>query len=147
MADALNHFNAIAYDDSRVHVKIGSNYYVPFPLNMGNGPIRPFGADRIDVITYRRLLTEIAMLGVGESVGVIKESVENILYSLDGCGILQMRYDLPHNKRFTPKCVDYPSAYADVRLEADYNRKYALECDLTFWAVQFLCLADAANIH
>ncbi|MDR0861425.1 MAG: hypothetical protein LBN30_01400 [Oscillospiraceae bacterium] len=28
--------------------------------------------------------------------------------------------------------------YVDVRLEPDYKRKYALECDFTFWAVRFL---------
>jgi hypothetical protein len=28
------------------------------------------------------------------------------------------------------------------RLEPDYKRKYALECDLTFWAVQFLTLVE-----
>ena len=140
MADAINHFNKITHDDNPIHVKIGSKYYVPFPLNMGNGPIRPFRVERINNITDRRLLTEIAMLGVGESVGIIKESVANILDALDDSGILQMRFDMTHNKRYSPKSIEYPSPYVDVRLESDYKRKYALECDLTFWAVQFLHL-------
>ena len=138
MADSLNHYNKIMRDGFNIHVKIGNKYIVPAPLNMGNHPIRPFRADIIDIITYRRLLTEIAMLGVGESVGVINESVANIEDALDGDGVLRMRFDTRHNKRYSPKTIEYPTPYVDVRLESDYKRKYALECDLTFWAVQFL---------
>lgn len=72
MADALNHYNAILSGPNPIHVKIGTKYYVPFPLNIQNSPIRPFHPDVIDSITYRRLLTEIAMLGTGERVEVIK---------------------------------------------------------------------------
>ncbi|MCL2057685.1 MAG: hypothetical protein FWH01_01315 [Oscillospiraceae bacterium] len=140
MADALNHFNEIAQGVNPVHVKIGNRYYSPFPLNMHNSPIRPFRADVIDTITYRRLLTEIAMLGVGESVGVVRESLENIKEAMGHDGILRMRLDLAHNRRYSPKSIEYPTAYVDVRLEPDYKKKYALECDLTFWAVQFLHL-------
>jgi hypothetical protein len=140
-AAALNRYNEITRDGAPYHVKIGNRYYAPFPLNMGNSPIRAFRADLIDSITYRRLLTEIAMLGAGESVGVIRESVVNVLEAIDGDGVLRMRFDLPHNKRYSPKNIEYPTPYADVRLEPDYKRKYALECDLTFWAVRFLYLS------
>ena len=140
MADALNHYNEITHDANPMHVKIGSRYYVPFPLNMHNRPIRAFREDIIDNITYRRLLTEMAMLGVGESVKVIKESVINVKDAIGSDGILKMRFDLPHNKRYSPKKIEYPTPYEDVRLEPDYTRKYAIECDLTFWAVQFLFL-------
>lgn len=142
MADALNHYNEILQGVNPFHIKIGTKYYVPFPLNMHNSPIRPFRADVIDIITYRRLLTEIAMLGVGDSVGVIKKSIENVENAIGRDGILKINFDVPHNKRYSPKKIEYPAAYVDVRLEADYKRKYALECDLTFWAVQFLHLCD-----
>ncbi len=33
----------------------------------------------------------------------------------------------------------------DVRLEADYKNKKALLCDLTFWAVEFLCLVESVK--
>ena len=127
MADALNHYNIIMPDGFRLHVKIDNKYIVPAPLNMGNRPIRSFRADLIESITYRRLLTEIAMLGVGESVGVIKDSVANVESAIDGDGILRMRFDVPHNKRYSPKAIEYPTAYVDVRIEPDYERKYALE--------------------
>lgn len=142
MADALNHYNDITQGTNPIHVKIGNRYYAPFPLHMANSPIRAFRADLIDSITYRRLLTEIAMLGVGGNVGVIRESVANIEEAISHDGILRMKLNTPHNKRYSPKSLEYPTAYTDVRLEADYKRKYALECDLTFWAVQLLHLAE-----
>lgn len=146
MADSLNNYNRILTGVNPIHTKIGSKYYVPFPLNMGNSPIRPFHADTIGIITYRRLLTEIAMLGVRDRVDIIRESIVNIENSLCGDGILKIRFDLPHNKRYSPKRIEYPTPYTDVRLEADYKRKYALECDLTFWAIQFLCLCGVGEI-
>ena len=146
MADALNNYNAIMQGKNPIHVKIGSKYIVPAPLNMANSPIRPFRADVVDVITYRRLLTEIAMLGVGERVYVIRESVVNIEHAIDLDGVFRwMGLDLPHNRRYSPKSVEYPTAYVDVRLEDDYKRKYAFECDLTFWAVQFLTLVSQSS--
>ncbi|MCL2002404.1 MAG: hypothetical protein FWG72_00165 [Oscillospiraceae bacterium] len=140
MADALNRYNELTQGATPIHIKIGNRYYAPFPLNMHNSPIRPFRTDLIDSITYRRLLTEIAMLGVGERVRVIRESADNIREAVATDGILRMDFSVPHNKRYSPKKLEYPTAYADVRLEPDYKRKYALECDLTFWAVQFLSL-------
>ena len=145
MATALDHFNDITQGGNQIHIKIGNRYYAPFPLNMHNGPIRPFGVDAIDIITYRRLLTEIAMLDVGKSVSVIRESVARIEEALADDGILRMRLDLPHNKRYSPKSITYPTAYVDVRLEPDYTKKYALECDLTFWALQFLFLVESKS--
>ncbi|WP_310604283.1 hypothetical protein [Anaerosporobacter sp.] len=142
MSNALNHYNTILHGENPIHVKIDSKYYVPFPLNMANSPIRPFREDVIDSITYRRLLTEIAMLGVGKNVGVIRESIDNMEEAMSKDGILNMRLDLAHNKRYSPKKIEYSTPYVDVRLEVDYKCKYAFECDLTFWAVQFLFLCD-----
>jgi hypothetical protein len=93
-ADSLNHINAIMKPDNNMYIRINRKFAAPaFALVR---PLRPFRADIIDTIVFRRLLTEIAMLGVGTHV--------------------------------------------DVRLESDYKKKNALECDLTFWAVQFLYL-------
>lgn len=33
--------------------------------------------------------------------------------------------------------IEYPTPYVDVRLEESYKNDYGLDCDLTFWAVQF----------
>ena len=139
MVDALNYRNAIMPDDNSMQVKIKGNYY---SVGLLFRPFRPFSADMIDTILYRRVLTEIAMLGVGERVGIIRESVANVREAIDADGILRMDFTSKHNKRYSPKNIIYPTAYVDVRLESDYKRKYALECDLTFWAVQFLHLAE-----
>jgi len=144
LADSLNHFNVLMQGENPIHVKIKSKYCVPFPLNMGNSPIRAFRTDVISNITYRRLLTEIAMLGVGEAVNVLNESIENIKKALDEDGILRQQFNVPHNKRYSPKKIEYPTPYEDVRLEPDYTRKYALECDLTFWAVQLCFLVNGS---
>ena len=140
MADALNHYSELMLDGKPHHVKIGSRYYVPFPLSMGATPVRPFAVDRIDCITYRRLLTEIAMLGVGDKAAAIGETIENINEAMSLDGILRMDFSAPHNKRYSPLKIEYPTPYSDVRLEQDYGKKTAFLCDLTFWAVQLLHL-------
>lgn len=133
IANALNHLNDIMYDDNALSVKIGGKYYGP--LWAFGRPIRPFAADTVETVMYRRPLTEIAMLGVGESVNVIRESAVNVREALGADGILRTKFK---KSSFSP----YPTAYVDVRLEDDHKRKYALECDLTFWAVQFLTLTE-----
>lgn len=140
MAAALNHVNEIMKPDNEMHVRIGGRYYAPcFALVR---PLRAFRADLIDTILYRRVLSEIAMLGVGERVGIIRESAENVRQSIDGDGILRMDFTVPHNKRYSPKNIKYAGSYTDVRLEPDYHNKNALLCDLTFWAVEFLYLVE-----
>ena len=84
---------------------------------------------------FIRPLTEIAMCGVGKNVDIIRKSVENIKQAIDKDGILQTNLK---KSNLSP----YPTAYADVVLEPNRKQKYALECDLTFWAVQFLNLIE-----
>lgn len=136
ISNALNHLNTIMRDNNSVSVKVGNKYYGP--LWAFGRPLRPFNADTVDTVMYRRPLTEIAMLGVGESVGVIRESAANVRQTIGTDGILKTKFK---GSSFSP----YPTAYVDVRLEADHKRKYALECDLTFWAVQFLTLIEGAK--
>jgi len=133
LAASLNRINEIMKPDSNMHVKIGDKYCAPcFSFNR---PIRTFDQDVIDTIVYRRPLTEIAMCGVGKNVDIIRKSVENIKQAIDKDGILQTNLK---KSNLSP----YPMAYADVVLEPNRKQKYALECDLTFWAVQFLNLIE-----
>lgn len=140
LADALNHINKIMKSDNQMHVKVKSRYYAPCYALVT--PIHAFDPDYINTINYRRVLTEIAMLGVGERVRVIKESLESIDNATNDEGILKMNLEKPHNKRYSPKNIEYPTPYVDVRLEEDYKNGYGLECDLTFWAVQFNNLVE-----
>lgn len=141
LAESLNHINDIMKPENSMHVRIAGKFYVPcFALVR---PLRAFDVDLIDTITYRRILSEIAMLGVGESVDIIRQSVQNVKEAIDKDGILRMNFNVPHNKRYSPKKIEYTSAYNDVRLEADYKNKNALLCDLTFWALEFLYLVES----
>ena len=142
LADALNHINTIMKPDNCMHVKIKGRYMAPcFALVR---PIRAFHPDIIDTITYRRLLTEIAMMGVGENVGVLRESAANVQEAIDENGVLRLNFKQPYNKRYSPANIQYPTAYVDVKLEADYKDPKALLCDLTYWAVEFLYLVENA---
>ena len=144
LADALNHINKIMKPDNQMHVKIKSRYYGPcFALIT---PIKAFDPDYIDIITYRRVLTEIAMLGVGEQVGVIKESMAAVSGAITEEGVLKMNLKQPHNKRYSPKNIEYPTPYVDVRLEENYRNGSGLDCDLTFWAVQFQKLVESGGL-
>ena len=74
--DALNHINTIMRPDNEMHVHICGKYKTPcFALVR---PIKVFRPDRIDSITYRHILSEIAMLGVGKGVDVIRESAASV---------------------------------------------------------------------
>ena len=136
LAETLNHINAIMKPDNNMHVRIKGKYIAPcFALIR---PIRAFDSETMDTIMYRRVLSEIAMLGVGEQADVIRESAANVREALDKDGILRINFAKPHNKRYAPNKIEYPAPYTDVRLEADYRNKNALLCDLTFWAIAFL---------
>ena len=125
----------IMKSDNQMHVKVKSRYYAPcFALVT---PIRAFDPDYIHTINYRRVLTEIAMLGVGNQVDVIRESLEAISAATNREGVLKMNLAKPHNRRYSPMKIEYPTPYVDVRLEKSYKNDYGLDCDLTFWAVQF----------
>lgn len=143
LANSINHINKIMKPDSNMHVRILGKYVAPcFALIR---PIRAFHPDLIDTITYRRILSEIAMLGAGEDIDVIRESVANVKEALDKDGILRMNLKQPHNKRYSPKYIEYPASYTDVRLEADYKNDIGLLCDLTFWGIEFLFLAGTIS--
>ncbi len=140
LADAFNHINKIMKPDNQIHVKVKNRYYAPcFALVT---PIRAFDPNYIHTINYRRILTEIAMLGVGDQVGVIRKSLESISEATNDEGILKMNLTQPHNRHYSPKNIEYPTPYVDVRLEETYKNGHGLDCDLTFWAVQFKNLVE-----
>lgn len=140
LAASFNHINKIMKPENSMHVRIQGRYYAPCFAFIR--PFRPFSPDVIDSILYRRPLTEIAMLGVGDNVSFLSESKANVEHALQGDGIMEMNFCKPHNKRYSPKKIEYPTSYVDVRLEPDYKSKISLMCDLTFWAVEFLSMCD-----
>ena len=143
LADSINHINVIMKPENNMHIRINGKFYAPCFAFVR--PFRSYSPDIIDSILYRRPLTEIAMLGVGKNVEILNESITNIMDALDDNGILKMNFALSHNKRYSPKQIEYPTPYVDVRLEPDYKSKTSLLCDLTYWAVEFLYLCDSAG--
>jgi len=141
MADAINHICRIMSDDNLLHVKLRSKYYCPLWALIR--PIRPFSTDTVDSF-LRRMLTEIAMLGVGRRVEVLRQTEVNIEEALGSDGILRLKFGSAYQRRRYLQSVKWPYPYSDVGLEADYKNETALWCDLTFWAVQFLTLMNAS---
>lgn len=142
MTEALNHRNAIMPEENNMQVKVGKNYY---SVGLLFRPFREFAVNMIDFILYRRVLTEIAMLGVGQNVDIIRKSVSNLEEALSKDGIL--RWNLSTYQKQKMKICNIPSAYYDVWLENDYKKANSVACDLTFWAVQFCHLLELPQKH
>jgi len=150
LADFWNHLDAIAEHGNLIG---GVSRLVNGKLHCTScaftSPITPFSPENITTIVYRRLLTEISMLGASDSVDVINKSVFSVENSLDDDGVLRLRFDLPHNKHYSPRYIEYPTKYVDTRLEPYYQPRVknpvGLLCDLTFWAVQFLHYTKMEN--
>lgn len=140
LAEAINRMDEMPEDGNRIQIRIRGKYMAPGWALVR--PFRPFRADCIDTIMYRRPLTELAMLGLGGAADVLRVSAENSREAMDADGILRLDFRRLRNKRYSPKSIEYPGAYVDVRLEADYADETALLCDLTFWAVEFLHLYE-----
>jgi hypothetical protein len=138
LRDSLNHINKIMEPTANMAVKIKGEY-AAIGLCALDHSLRAYSQDLTDVTLYRRPLTEMAMCGVGERVDVLRESVANLHDALSTDGILRIIFDSAYRKRVYMS-IQYPTSYVDPPLEHDRKRKWAVECDLTFWAVQFLTL-------
>ncbi|MFO7637217.1 MAG: hypothetical protein R6W96_07900 [Clostridia bacterium] len=137
MSDAMNHMNRIMKPNNEINAKIDGKFIGP-----GWALIRPFEPFRVDYhssIMYRRPLTEIAMLGSGESIEVILQSAQNVREALGQDDVLRFGFENTQQKRkHFPVTGLYPTPYSDVCLEENYITDTSIDCDLTFWAVQFL---------
>jgi hypothetical protein len=60
--------------------------------------------------------------------------------ALSSDGVLRLNYASDKEKRNS--MTKYAYAYGEIGLEPDHRKKTALDCDLTFWAVQFLYLVN-----
>ena len=141
LTNAFNQINMVMTPDNTMAVRIKGKYYGPcFALAR---PIRAFHPELIDTIAYRRLLSEVAMLGVGDNVSFIRESIIHVKEALDQDGILRMNFGQSQHKRYAPMSIPYPTAYVDMRLEDDDRKEIGLLCDLTYWAIEFLHLTQS----
>jgi hypothetical protein len=145
MVDAINHLGKIINKEYNMHVKIRNNYYCPLwaltrPLEAFSLKLLP-----INYAMYRRVLIEIAMLGIGNKVNVIKDSIDSVKEALSKDGIIHIKFNNSYQKQRYLKMLEYTTAYSEVGLEENYKKETALECDLTFWAIQFLRYTENIN--
>ncbi|MCL2426663.1 MAG: hypothetical protein FWD05_10050 [Oscillospiraceae bacterium] len=137
-ANAINHINNDLVNETEgILVKMGSGYQGPFGAIIR--PLPHFSVDTINVVMQRRLLTETAMTGAGGKIDILCHSADNIIKALKYDGVLRIKGYSAVGKY---KAV---GGYGEVFLEPDYKKKTSLDCDLTFWAVQFLSLMGYAN--
>ncbi len=146
MAKAINHINNNQFMDvcNGLVTKYNTGKYGG-SLWMLLYPFSPYKHNTNYIgVMYRRVLTEIAMLGVGTKVDIIRQSVTNLNEELSGDGIIKWTFDSAYQKQQF-RAQKWPTAYCDVWLEADHKKGRALECDLTFWAVQLLHILGQAE--
>jgi hypothetical protein len=108
-------------------------------------PHSPFTINSADAaVMHRRILTEMAMTGAGKQIDILRQSADNIEEALqNNDGILRLNYASEAQKKaLTGGKYKAVGGYGEVFLEPDYKKKTALDCDLTFWAVQLLSLVD-----
>jgi len=145
-ANAINHINNDLINDTEgVLVKGGSGY-----LGALGAMIRPhpaFTVDSVgDVVMHRRLLTEMAMTGAGRQIDILSQSADNVIEALQSDGILHLNFESAAQRRaLTGGKYKAVGGYGEVFLEPDYKKETAPDCDLTFWAVQFLSFMPNAK--
>ena len=142
LANAINHINNDLINDTEgVLVKGGTGYIGPYGAMIRPHP--PFTVDTVDVVMHRRLLTEMAMTGAGKQITILSQSADNIKEALQNDGILRLRYkSVAQKNALTGGKYKAVGGYGEVFIEPDYKKKTALDCDLTFWAVQLLSILD-----
>ena len=147
LANAVNHINNDLVNETEgVLIKGGSDYLGA--LGALIKPILPFTVDTVDVVMHRRLLTELAMCGVENDVDILRQSSDNIKEALQRDGILRLNYkSAAQKKAMTGGKYKSVGGYGEVFLEPDYKKKTALDCDMTFWAVQFLHYAKESKAN
>jgi hypothetical protein len=144
LAGAINRIDAVMNGNNRMHVKVKSRYYSP--LWALTRPFEPFRPETVGGVMYRRVLTEIARLGVGMQADVLRQSADNLGDALQSDGVLRLGPASAYQRRALLQSLRWPGPYTDVGLEPDYGRKDALECEMTFWAVQLLHLCGLMTL-
>ena len=135
VADAINRVNVIMKPNNDMSIRMMGIYKAPCFAFIR--PFMPFGKPAVGYPNPNRIMTLMSMLGAGGSINVLHESVEIIHETLKQDGIMRMNFASSAEKRKFIKGSEYPTSYSEILLEPP-DKKYAFECDLTFWAVQLL---------
>ena len=137
VADAINRVNVIMKPENDMSIRMMGIYKAPAFAFIR--PFKPFGKPSAGYPNPNRIITLMSMLGAGDSINVLAESISIVQETLKHDGIMKMSFATSADKRKFIQGSEYPTCYSEILLEQpNYTKKYALECDLTFWAVQLL---------
>lgn len=138
LVNAINHLDRIMKEDNNLHIKIGSNYYVPLWAYVR--PFKAFDKNRVDVV-LRKTITHLAMVG-GTEIEAVKKSAEAVKEAIHKDGIMRMEFESSYQKRYFKAAMQFPGPYSEISLESAHKTDTAIWCELTFWAVQLLNILE-----
>ncbi|MDR2546384.1 MAG: hypothetical protein LBC96_02590 [Lachnospiraceae bacterium] len=138
LANAINHLNKITPNNSSHHIRLGSRYYSP--CGGFNYPLKPYSNTyQEQICCNRRVLTHIALCGIGKNVEVAKQNAEILDGFLRKDGMISYKFKSSYEKRVFKQSLMYTGAYCEAGFSSgDYKEDIEIVVDLTFWAVHFL---------
>ncbi|MCL2722458.1 MAG: hypothetical protein FWD47_14100 [Treponema sp.] len=138
LSKAINHLNKITPHNNWYHIRLGSCYYSP--CGGFSYPVKPYSDNLHEQICCnRRVLTHIALCGIGKEVEVTKQNAEILNNLLRKDGMIKINFNNSYEKRRFKQSLMYTGHYCEVGLSTDaYKTDNEIIADLTFWAVHFL---------
>ena len=141
LTNAINHMDEIMHGE-QFNLKSGLgglyNYnhpIYPFSLHgIGDPTIPGMGGG----VTPRKTLIHAAMCGIGRKADCIRISAENIEQALAESSDGALRMKDRDGNIIMDKPTPYAHAYGEAGYEDNLRKKSAYNCEMTFWAVQFL---------
>lgn len=143
LVKAINYQGKIMKDDNNLHIKIGSNYYVPLWAYVR--PFKVFDPTNTVDVAVRKTITHLAMVG-GNEIDVVRKSAEVVKEAMKKDGILRVQFESPYRKRHFKLNMQYPGPYSEISLEPNHKTDTAIWCELTFWAVQLLNILEKGKL-
>jgi len=146
LANALNHMDNIMLGEQfTLKSGLGGFYYYSHPIypftnhGIGDPNIPGMGGGT----TPRKTLTHAAMCGLGNKADCLRISIENLEKSLRESPDGALRMKDVNGKIIKSKPTPYAYAYDEAGYENNLRKKSAFDCEMTFWAIQFLHYADS----
>jgi len=138
LSNAINHINRITPNNNCYHIRLGSRYYSP--CGGFSYSIKPYNNNlQEQICCNRRVLTHIALCGVGKDVEVTKQNAEILNDLLRKDGMIRFNFKSSYEKRKFKQSLMYTGPYCEAGLSSgDYKTDNEIIADLTFWAVHFL---------
>jgi len=142
LSEAVNYMYDLAGDDdySLITFKLKNAHggYIGGLYNLMS--ILPFTGKPINRVAPRKLLTALAMCGVGRKADCVRVTAEYLEQTLTESPDGALRISDEHGNIIKGKPTTYANAYGEVGYEDNLRKKTAYDCEMTFWAVQFLTL-------